>query len=152
MEMNQIAREAKVAPLRISFVMAIRLILDELIWCSLAKPGDNPDEAEENAGKCEANLSCQKKENGPKKGAFKSQKPSPPFTQNIFSERCYAVAGFSLALQSVWHSENGIPAQAVIFAINVKLMEMVVTPTLYDRKARPVTYRQQPSADARPLD
>jgi hypothetical protein len=32
MEMSQIAREAKVSPLRISFVMAMRLIQDELIW------------------------------------------------------------------------------------------------------------------------
>ncbi len=31
MEMSQIAREAKVPPLRISFVMAMRLIQDELI-------------------------------------------------------------------------------------------------------------------------
>ncbi|OAT56737.1 transposase [Obesumbacterium proteus ATCC 12841] len=42
MEMSQIAREAKVAPLRISFVMAMRLIQDELIWCSLGKPGTIP--------------------------------------------------------------------------------------------------------------
>jgi hypothetical protein len=42
MEMSQIAREAKVAPLRISFVMAMRLIQDELIWCSLGKPGTVP--------------------------------------------------------------------------------------------------------------
>lgn len=42
MEMSQIAREAKVTPLRISFVMAMRLIQDELIWCSLGKPGTIP--------------------------------------------------------------------------------------------------------------
>ncbi|CAI0992640.1 Transposase DDE domain [Serratia entomophila] len=42
MEMSQIAREAKVSPLRISFVMAMRLIQDELIWCSLGKPGTIP--------------------------------------------------------------------------------------------------------------
>lgn len=42
MEMSQIAREAKVSPLRISFVMAMRLIRDELIWCSLGKPGTIP--------------------------------------------------------------------------------------------------------------
>ena len=41
-EMSQIAREAKVSPLRISFVMAMRLIRDELIWCSLGKPGAIP--------------------------------------------------------------------------------------------------------------
>ncbi|CAI1928189.1 Uncharacterised protein [Serratia marcescens] len=42
MEMSQIAREARVSPLRISFVMAMRLIQDELIWCSLGKPGTIP--------------------------------------------------------------------------------------------------------------
>ncbi|RUS67427.1 hypothetical protein CUZ56_01372 [Saezia sanguinis] len=42
MEMSQIAREAGVAPLRISFVMAMRLIQNELIWCSLGKPGTIP--------------------------------------------------------------------------------------------------------------
>lgn len=38
-EMSQITREAKVPPLRIRFVMAMRLIQDGLIWCSLGKPG-----------------------------------------------------------------------------------------------------------------
>lgn len=42
MEMSQIAREAKVPPLRISFVMTMRLIQDELIWCSLGKQGTIP--------------------------------------------------------------------------------------------------------------
>lgn len=42
MEMSQIAREVKVTPLRISFVMAMRLIQDELIWCSQGKPGTIP--------------------------------------------------------------------------------------------------------------
>jgi hypothetical protein len=42
LEISQIAREAKVVPLRISFVMAMRLIQDELIWCSLGKPGTIP--------------------------------------------------------------------------------------------------------------
>lgn len=42
MEMSQIAREAKVPLLRISFVMAMKLIQDELIWCSLGKPGTIP--------------------------------------------------------------------------------------------------------------
>jgi len=39
LEMSQIAREAEVPPLRISFVMVMRLIQDELIWCSLDKSG-----------------------------------------------------------------------------------------------------------------
>ncbi|MBN3182813.1 IS4 family transposase, partial [Pectobacterium brasiliense] len=42
MEMSQIARDAEVSPLRISFVMAMRLIQVELIWCSLGKPGTIP--------------------------------------------------------------------------------------------------------------
>lgn len=41
-EMSQIAKEAKVSPLRISFVMALRLIRDELIWCSIGTPGSIP--------------------------------------------------------------------------------------------------------------
>lgn len=41
-EMSQIAKEAKVSPLRISFVMAMRLIRDELIWCSIGTPGSIP--------------------------------------------------------------------------------------------------------------
>lgn len=41
-EISQIAREAKVVPLRISFVMAMRLIQDELIWCAVGKPGAIP--------------------------------------------------------------------------------------------------------------
>lgn len=48
MEMSQIAREANVAPLRISFVMAMRLIQDELIWCSL----ENRGQSRQNRGKC----------------------------------------------------------------------------------------------------
>lgn len=40
--MSQIAREAKVAPLRISFVMVMRLIQDELIWCNSGKTGTIP--------------------------------------------------------------------------------------------------------------
>ena len=42
LEMSQIAKEAKVSPLRISFVMALRLIRDELIWCSIGTPGSIP--------------------------------------------------------------------------------------------------------------
>lgn len=41
-EMSQIAKEAGVSPLRISFVMAMRLIRDELIWCAIGKPGTIP--------------------------------------------------------------------------------------------------------------
>lgn len=42
LEISRIAREAKVAPLRISFVMPMRLIQDELIWCAVGKPGAIP--------------------------------------------------------------------------------------------------------------
>ncbi len=38
-EISQIAKEAEVSPLRISFVMAMRYIQDELLWCAIASPG-----------------------------------------------------------------------------------------------------------------
>jgi len=41
-EISQIAKEAKVSPLRISFVMAMRYIQDELMWCAIASPGTIP--------------------------------------------------------------------------------------------------------------
>lgn len=41
-EISQIAKEADVPPLRISFTMALRYIQDELLWCALAKPGTIP--------------------------------------------------------------------------------------------------------------
>ena len=41
-EISQIAKEAEVSPLRISFVMAMRYIQDELMWCAIAAPGTIP--------------------------------------------------------------------------------------------------------------
>ena len=41
-EISRIAKEAKVSPLRISFVMAMRDIQDELLWCAIAAPGTIP--------------------------------------------------------------------------------------------------------------
>ncbi|KGK00432.1 IS4 family transposase, partial [Thalassotalea sp. ND16A] len=41
-EISQIAKEADVSPLRISFVMAMRYIQDELMWCAIATPGSIP--------------------------------------------------------------------------------------------------------------
>lgn len=41
-EISQIAKEAEVSPLRISFVMAMRYIQDELMWCAIASPGSIP--------------------------------------------------------------------------------------------------------------
>lgn len=41
-EISQIAKEAEVSPLRISFVMALRFIQDELMWCAIASPGTIP--------------------------------------------------------------------------------------------------------------
>jgi hypothetical protein len=41
-EISQIAKEANVSPLRISFVMAMRYIQDELLWCAIASPGTVP--------------------------------------------------------------------------------------------------------------
>lgn len=42
LEMVRIAAEAKVPPNQISFVMALRLIRDEWLWCAVAKPGAIP--------------------------------------------------------------------------------------------------------------
>lgn len=42
LEISRIAREAKVSPLRISFMMALRDIQDELMWCAIASPGSIP--------------------------------------------------------------------------------------------------------------
>lgn len=42
-EISQIAKEAEVSPLRISFVMAMRYIQDELMWCAIASPGSIPN-------------------------------------------------------------------------------------------------------------
>lgn len=42
LEMLRIAEEANVAPVRISFIMALRLIRDEWLWCAVAKPGAIP--------------------------------------------------------------------------------------------------------------
>jgi hypothetical protein len=41
-EISQIAKEAGVSPLRISFVMAMRFIQDEFLWCAIASPGTIP--------------------------------------------------------------------------------------------------------------
>lgn len=41
-EMEQMANEAGVEPTRISFVAALRLIHDELLWCAIASPGAIP--------------------------------------------------------------------------------------------------------------
>lgn len=42
LEMEKIADEAKVEPTRISFVMALRLIQDEWMWCAITSPGNIP--------------------------------------------------------------------------------------------------------------
>lgn len=42
LEMEKIANQEKIAPTRISFVMALRLIQDEMLWCSLSSPGAIP--------------------------------------------------------------------------------------------------------------
>lgn len=42
LEISRIAKEAKVSPLRISFMMALRDIQDELMWCAIAAPGSIP--------------------------------------------------------------------------------------------------------------
>ena len=42
LEIGRIAGEAKVPPLRISFLMAMRYIQDEFLWCAVASPGTIP--------------------------------------------------------------------------------------------------------------
>lgn len=42
LDMERIAEHAKVAPVRISFVMATRYIRDEWSWCAVASPGSIP--------------------------------------------------------------------------------------------------------------
>ncbi|SJZ38800.1 hypothetical protein CZ814_03993 [Photobacterium toruni] len=42
LEISRIAAEANVSPLRISFMMALRDIQDELMWCAIASPGSIP--------------------------------------------------------------------------------------------------------------
>jgi len=42
LEISRIAEEAAVSPLRISFIMALRYIQDEFLWCAVASPGTIP--------------------------------------------------------------------------------------------------------------
>ena len=42
LEMERVADDAKVEPSRISFVGAMRLIIDEWLWCAIASPGAIP--------------------------------------------------------------------------------------------------------------
>ncbi len=42
LEMERVAAEAGVEPVRISFVAALRLICDEWLWCAIAAPGAIP--------------------------------------------------------------------------------------------------------------
>jgi hypothetical protein len=42
LEMERVAAAAKVEPVRISFVNAMRLICDEWLWCAIASPGAIP--------------------------------------------------------------------------------------------------------------
>ena len=41
--MEQVAAEANVPPVRISFVMALQLIQTEWMWCGVASPGTIPE-------------------------------------------------------------------------------------------------------------
>ena len=41
-EMEQVANEANVSPLRISFIASYRFIRDEFLWCAVAQPGTIP--------------------------------------------------------------------------------------------------------------
>lgn len=46
-EISRIAEEAKVLPNRISFIMALRYIQDEFLWCAIASPGAIPKKLRE---------------------------------------------------------------------------------------------------------
>lgn len=47
LEISRIATEAKVAPTQISFIMALRYIQDEFLWCAIASPGSIPKKLRE---------------------------------------------------------------------------------------------------------
>lgn len=47
LEMERIADEAGVSPIRVSFVAALRLIVDEWLWCAVASPGAIPRRLQE---------------------------------------------------------------------------------------------------------
>lgn len=40
--MERVAAEANIEPIRISFVGAMRLIIDEWMWCAISSPGAIP--------------------------------------------------------------------------------------------------------------
>lgn len=42
LEMERVAAEAEVEPVRVSFVASLRLIRDEWLWCAVASPGAIP--------------------------------------------------------------------------------------------------------------
>ena len=42
LEMERVADEAGVEPVRISFIAALHLVCDEWLWCAIAKPGAIP--------------------------------------------------------------------------------------------------------------
>ena len=42
LEMVRVAADAGVAPTRVSFIAAVRLIRDEWLWCAVASPGAIP--------------------------------------------------------------------------------------------------------------
>ena len=41
-EMEQVANEANVSPLRISFIASYCFVRDEFLWCAVARPGTIP--------------------------------------------------------------------------------------------------------------
>lgn len=48
-EISRIAHEAEASPLRTSFVMALRDIQDEVIWCAIASLSKYPEETPSHA-------------------------------------------------------------------------------------------------------
>ena len=69
LEISRIAKEAEVSPLRISFMMALRDIQDELMWCAIASPGSIPKKLRAMRERVKRYILPERK-NGPNQGPF----------------------------------------------------------------------------------
>ena len=76
-EISQIAKEAEVSPLRISFVMAMRYIQDELMWCAIAAPSTIPKKLKAMRGNVKQFI-LPKKRKRPKKRTVRMNKTRYP--------------------------------------------------------------------------
>lgn len=69
LEISRIAKEAEVSPLRISFMMALRDIQDELLWCAVASSGSIPKKLRAMREQVKRYVLAKRK-NGPNQGPF----------------------------------------------------------------------------------